>query len=46
MVNVYPMTGSVLSVNVAEMREVPRRGAIVKTGIWKHPVAGRVAVRA
>ena len=45
MVNVYPMPGSVLSVNVAEMRELPRRGAKVKTGIWKHPVSGRVAVR-
>ena len=39
------MAGSVLSVNVAEMREVPRRGVTVKTGIWKHPVAGRVPVR-
>jgi MOSC domain-containing protein YiiM len=39
------MAGSVLSVNVAEMREVPRRGVMVKTGIWKHPVVGRVPVR-
>jgi len=34
-----------LSVNVAEMREIPRRGHMVKTGIWKFPVEGRVAVR-
>ena len=34
-----------LSVNVAEIREIPRRGRMVKTGIWKFPVDGRVAVR-
>ena len=34
-----------LSVNVAEIREIPRRGRMVKTGIWKFPVEGRVAVR-
>jgi MOSC domain-containing protein YiiM len=45
MVNVYGMSGSVLSVNVAEIREVPRGGRMVPTGIWKNPVAGRVAVR-
>ena len=45
MVSVYPMAGSVLSVNVAEMREVPRHGGTVKTGIWKRPVEGRVPVR-
>jgi MOSC domain-containing protein YiiM len=45
MVNVYGMSGSVLSVNVAEIREIPRRGEMVRTGIWKVPVAGRVAVR-
>jgi MOSC domain-containing protein YiiM len=45
MVNVYGMSGSVLSVNVAEIREIPRRGKMVRTGIWKVPVAGRVAVR-
>jgi MOSC domain-containing protein YiiM len=39
------MAGSVLSVNVAEMREVPRHGGMVKTGIWKRPVEGRVPVR-
>jgi MOSC domain-containing protein YiiM len=39
------MSGSVLSVNVAQIREIPRRGRMVKTGIWKHPVEGRVAVR-
>ena len=35
----------VLSVNVGEVREVEWRGEIVTTGIWKHPVAGRVALR-
>ena len=39
------MSGRLLSVNVAEMREIPRRGRMVKTGIWKLPVEGRVAVR-
>jgi MOSC domain-containing protein YiiM len=39
------MSGSVLSVNVAEIREVPHGGRMVPTGIWKNPVAGRVAVR-
>jgi MOSC domain-containing protein YiiM len=39
------MNGSVLSVNVAEIREVPRGGRMVPTGIWKVPVDGRVAVR-
>jgi MOSC domain-containing protein YiiM len=45
MVNVYGMSGSVLSVNVAEIREIPRGGEMVRTGIWKVPVAGRMAVR-
>ena len=31
--------------NVAEIREVPRGGRMVKTGIWKLPVDGPVAVR-
>jgi MOSC domain-containing protein YiiM len=39
------MSGSVLSVNVAQIREIPRGGEMVRTGIWKVPVAGRVAVR-
>jgi MOSC domain-containing protein YiiM len=34
-----------LSVNVAEIREIPRRGRMVETGIWKFPVEGRVAVQ-
>jgi MOSC domain-containing protein YiiM len=34
-----------LSVNVAEVREIPRRGHMIETGIWKFPVAGRVAVK-
>ena len=45
MVSVYPMPGSVLSVNVAQMREVPHRGRMAKTGIWKLPVEGAVEVR-
>jgi MOSC domain-containing protein YiiM len=44
-VNVYGMSGSVLSVNVAQIREIPRGGEMVRTGIWKVPVEGRVAVR-
>src|SRR5918999_1484476 len=39
------MSGSVLSVNVAEIRQVRRGGRLVPTGIWKVPVDGRVAVR-
>jgi MOSC domain-containing protein YiiM len=45
MVSVYGTQGSVLSVNVAEMREIERRGETVRTGIWKRPVEGLVAVR-
>ena len=45
MVTVNGMGGSVLSVNVAQMREIARRGRMVKTGIWKLPVEGPVAVR-
>jgi MOSC domain-containing protein YiiM len=39
------VTGRLLSVNVAEIREIQWRGRAVKTGIWKFPVDGRVAVR-
>ena len=39
------MDATLLSVNVAQMREIPRRGGMVKTGIWKRPVEGTVAVR-
>jgi MOSC domain-containing protein YiiM len=39
------VSARLLSVNVAEIREIPRRGRMVKTGIWKFPVEGRVAVR-
>jgi MOSC domain-containing protein YiiM len=45
MVSVYDTQGSVLSVNVAEMREIERHGETVRTGIWKRPVEGLVAVR-
>ena len=34
-----------LSVNVGAVRQVEWRGGLVATGIWKHPVAGRVALR-
>ena len=40
----HPMT--VLSVNVGLPREVSWRGRMVTTGIYKEPVAGRVAIRA
>jgi MOSC domain-containing protein YiiM len=45
MVTVYGTVGSVLSVNVAQMRQIQRQGELVWTGIWKHPVTGPVAVR-
>ncbi len=35
----------VVSVNVGEPREVEWKGRIVSTGIFKNPIAGRVAVR-
>jgi MOSC domain-containing protein YiiM len=35
----------VVSVNVGERREIPWRRRLVSTGIFKHPVAGRVTVR-
>ncbi|CAN5832729.1 MOSC domain-containing protein [soil metagenome] len=38
-------TPSVVSVNVGEVRSVEWRGRTVTTGIFKHPVAGRVALR-
>jgi MOSC domain-containing protein YiiM len=44
-VSVYDIVSSVLSVNVAQIREIPHQGRMVPTGIWKLPVAGRVAVR-
>ncbi|HVG45055.1 MAG TPA: MOSC domain-containing protein [Longimicrobium sp.] len=40
-----PSTPRVLSVNVGSVREVEWRGREVTTAIWKHPVAGRVALR-
>ena len=36
---------SVVSVNVGEPRDVEWFGRIVRTAIWKEPVAGRIAVR-
>ena len=43
--SVYDIVSSVLSVNVAQIREIPRHGRMVPIGIWKFPVEGRVAVR-
>ncbi len=37
--------GVVRSVNVGAIRRVEHRGRSSRTGIWKHPVEGRVAVR-
>lgn len=39
------MGAQILSVNVGAVREVEWRGEKVLTGIWKHPVAGRIALR-
>jgi MOSC domain-containing protein YiiM len=36
---------SIVSVNVGEQRDVEWFGRIVRTAIWKEPVAGRIAVR-
>ena len=36
--------GRVVSVNLADIRTLPRRGKLVETGIWKLPAEGRVAV--
>ena len=38
-------TPRVLSVNVGGIREVEWRGERILTGIWKHAVAGRIALR-
>jgi len=35
----------VISVNVGAIREVHLHDEIITTAIWKHPVAGRVAIR-
>ena len=40
-----PTAARVLSVNVGVPRDVEWRGERVLTAIWKHPVAGRVALR-
>jgi MOSC domain-containing protein YiiM len=37
--------GSVLSVNLADVRTIERRGKPVRTGIWKLPADGRVLAR-
>ncbi len=37
--------GVVRSVNVGVVRQIEHRGRSARTGIWKHPVVGRVAVR-
>jgi len=38
-------TGSVLSVNVGEIREFEYNGRRAKSAIWKHPVPGRTVAR-
>ena len=38
-------TPRVVSVNVGQIRDVEWRGEVVQTAIWKHPVAGRIALR-
>jgi MOSC domain-containing protein YiiM len=40
-----PKTPRVVSLNVGEIREVEFHGEVVTTAIWKHPVAGRLALR-
>src|SRR5438128_2176530 len=35
----------VISMNVGGIRELEWKGRVVTTGIWKHPVPGRVALR-
>lgn len=40
-----PVTPRVISINVGAVREVEWEGRRVTTGIWKHPVTGRVALR-
>jgi len=37
--------GEILSVNVGAVRELEYNGRIVKSGIWKFPVSGRVMVK-
>lgn len=39
------MSPRVISVNVGAVREIEWRGDLVTTGIWKHPVTGRIALR-
>ncbi len=38
------MVGKVISVNLAEVRTLVRRGQAIQTGIWKLPVVGQVEV--
>jgi MOSC domain-containing protein YiiM len=38
-------TPRVISLNVGEVREIEWRGTLVTTGIWKHPVKERLALR-
>jgi len=40
-----PNEGIVASVNLAQVREIPLRGKLQKTGIWKLPVDHRVIAR-
>jgi MOSC domain-containing protein YiiM len=39
------VSARVVSLNVGAVREIEWRGERITTGIWKHPVSGRVALR-
>ncbi len=39
------MNARVISVNVGVVREIEWHGEVVRTGIWKYPAMGRVAIR-
>jgi MOSC domain-containing protein YiiM len=40
-----PTTPRVVSLNVGAVREIEWQGRLVTTGIWKYPIAGRIALR-
>src|SRR3954470_24370587 len=43
--NAAPKPPRVVSLNVGSVREIEWHGELVTTGIWKHPISGRVALR-
>lgn len=45
MTHTNPGIGTIRSVNVGQIREVAWGGDVVRTGIWKSPVDGPVAIR-